>query len=150
MVAAVEVRRHDRQIAERDEDFEEWIVVRHRQLMQRWHEIASQAAAQGVASGGAIPGGRKATRTMLLYDYRDELRAAHNFVLRIDVEERWTHRLMRRLLRRPFPGLTTPTRAEHLVDYWNEGTERNALTWSLDDILKEIGPRAPSRAIHED
>lgn len=43
MVALTEVRTHDREVAERDEDLEEWIVVRHRKLKQRWH-IAPDSA----------------------------------------------------------------------------------------------------------
>jgi hypothetical protein len=148
MLASVEVSRQDRQVAERDEDLEEWIVVRHRHLKRRWQEIARQAATVGVSEGGSIPAGRVAVQTELLYDYREELRRARSFVLRITVEERWTHRLARSLRRRPFPGLTTPLRAERLVDSWSEGTGRNALTWSLEDILQEELPeRATSRAV---
>jgi hypothetical protein len=145
-VASLEIRRHDREIAERDEDLEEWIVVRHRRLLRRFKEIEEQAYAAGVAKGGAIPAGRVASQTILLYEYREELRQARNFRLRIAVEERWTHRLVRRLSRRPFPGLEVPGRAQRLVDYWSEGTERNALTWSLEDILGELSIRATSHA----
>lgn len=145
-VASVEIRRRDRQIAERDDELEEWIVVKHRQLKQRWHEIGEQARSAGVAEGGAIPAGRTAAQTVVLYEYREELRDARNFVLRLAVEERWTHRLVRALTSRRFPELHTPARAERLVDFWSEGTDRNALTWSLDDILGELPARTPSRA----
>ena len=32
MVASVEANRHDRQVKQRDEDLEEWIVSRHRRF----------------------------------------------------------------------------------------------------------------------
>ena len=121
MVAFVEVNRHDRQ------------------------EIGT-----GTAEGGAIPAGRVAAQTLLLYDYREELRKSRAFVLGVGVEERWTHRLARRLKRQDFPTLTTPIRAARLVDYWSEGTARNALSWSLDDILEELPKRATSRALAGD
>lgn len=149
MVASAEVRRHDRQVAERDEGLEEWVVVRHRELKRRWNELAEQAAVAGVSQGGAIPAGRVATQTELLYQYREELRKARSFVLSIAVEERWTHLLVRRFGRRQFPELLTPNRAERLVDFWSEGTARNALTWSLNDILDELPARTPSRAREE-
>lgn len=145
MIASVEVRRHDRQVVQRDEDFEEWIVIRHRDLKRRWSEIEQRARAAGVWQGGSVPAGRAAAQTELLYEYREELRKAQAFVRSIEVEERWTHRLVR-VWHGRFAELTTPTRAERLVDFWSEGTARNALTWSLDNILGELPARTPSRA----
>ncbi len=147
--ASDEVNRHDRQISERDEGIEEWIVTHNRLLRQRYNEFDERATSAGVSQGGSLQAGRVAAQTLLLYDYRDELRDANNFVLMIDAEERWTHRLVRRLRRRPFPSLTVPARAEQLVDFWSEGTARNALTWSLDDILRELPQRATSKAAQE-
>jgi hypothetical protein len=148
MVASVEAKRHDRQVEQRDEDLEEWIVSRHRRFVQRLAEVTQQATEAGLAQGGgAIASGHAKVRTLLLYELRDELRQARAFVLTIAVEERWTHRLARWLKRQPFPELATPTRAERLIDYWSEGTARNALTWSIDDILRELPQRATSRAI---
>jgi hypothetical protein len=148
-VGAVEVDRHDRQIAERDQDLEEWIIGRHRRLKQRWNEITQEANARGVLKGGSVPAGRAVVQQLVLYEYREELRQARNFVLAIEVEERWTHRVARRVKRQPFPALVTPDRAARLVDYWSEGTNRNALTWNLDDILGELPERATSRALAE-
>lgn len=145
-VAWVEVRRHDLQVAERDEAVEEWIVIQDRQLKQRWTEIVEQARMQGVARGGTLPAARAAVQTQLPYAYREELRDARNFVLRVAAEERLIHRLLRMIGRRPFPELSTAARAAPLIEYWYEGTARNALTWGLDDILNELPSRAPSRA----
>jgi hypothetical protein len=151
LAARAEVRRHDRQVAERDEELEEWIVVRHRKLTQRFHEINQQATAAGVQRGGAISADQQAVKAELLYEYREALRQANAFVLRIDADERWMHRIARRLPNsRHFPALTTPTRAARLVDYWEEGTARNALTWSLEDIVAELPLRATSKAIDPD
>jgi hypothetical protein len=33
------------------------------------------------------------------------------------------------------------------VELWYEGTDRDALTWGLDDILGELPARTPSRAL---
>lgn len=146
VTASVEVNRHDLLVDERDQDLEEWIVVRNRKLKQRWQEIEEQARAAGVDRGSTIPAGRAVVQTNLLYEYRDELRDARGFVRRIAVEERSAHRLLRLLKRQPFPDLATPRRAARLIDYWEEGTGRNTLTWSLDDILEELPQRATSRA----
>lgn len=144
MLAAVEVRRRDRRIERRDEDLEEWIIFRHRRLLQRFQEIEEDARAKGVDKGSSIPAGRAAVKTLLLYDYREELRQAHGFIRDIEAEERWSHRIARTLGRRPRKRLFTSQRAARLIDYWSEGTARNALTWSLQDILDEL----PSRATH--
>jgi hypothetical protein len=145
-----DIRRHDLQVAERDDAIEEWVVICDRQLQQRWDEIVQQARAQGVARGGTLPSARAAVQTQVLYEYREELREARNFVAHVAVEERWTHRLLRSLARRAFPQLITPDRAKPLVEYWYEGTARNQLTWSLDDILRELPSRTPSRALASD
>ena len=144
MLASVEVRRRDRQIERRDEDLEEWIILRHRKLLQRFHELEEDARAKGVDRGSSIPAGKAVVKALLLYDYREELRQAHGFVRDIEAEERWSHRLARKLRQRPLGRLTTPQRATRLIDYWSEGTARNALTWSLQDILDEL----PKRATH--
>jgi hypothetical protein len=146
MLAAVEVRRHDRQIEKRDEDLEEWIVFRHRKLLQRFQEIEEDANARGVAGGSTIPSGRIVAQTLLLYDYREELRQARGFVLDIEAEERWSNRIARAMRRRPVRQLATPHRAERLIDRWSEGTARNAVTWSLQDILDELPRHATGRA----
>lgn len=148
--AWIDVKRHDHQIAERDESLEEWLIIHHRALTQRFKEISQQAAAQGVSKGGSVPAGQTAVRTSLLYEYREEWRRARGFVLSVAAEEWWPHALVRRIGRRPFPQLVTPHKALRLVDYWSEGTARNALTWSLDDVLAELPVRATSRALAPD
>ena len=145
-VAWVEIRRHDEQICQRDEDLEEWMIVKQRDWLNRLSELEQQANEAGTLHGGTLPAGRAVTSTLVLYDYREELRQARNFVGNVAVEERWSHLVARKLARRPFPGLTTPTRAHRLVDYWSEGTARNALTWTLEDLINELPVRATSRA----
>jgi hypothetical protein len=148
--AWIDVKRHDHQIAERDESLGEWIIIRHRGLLQRFSEMVQEANAQGVLEGGTVPAGQTAVRTTLLYEYREELRQARGFVLSVGAEEWWPHALVRRIGRRPFPHLVTPDRALRLIDYWSEGTARNALTWSLDDVLADLPVRATSRALATD
>ena len=123
LVASAETRRHD-----------------------RLNELRQQHQAAGVAGGGAPAQALAAVNTIVLYEYREELRQARAFRLRVEAEERWTHGLIRRLRRRPVRDLVAPRRASRLVDFWSDGTERNALTWSLDDILSELPQRATSRA----
>src|SRR5918992_1980618 len=108
LVASAETRRHD-----------------------RLNELRQQHQAAGVAGGGAPAQALAAVNTIVLYEYREELRQARAFRLRVEAEERWTHGLIRRLRRRPLRDLVTPRRASRLVDFWSDGTERNALTWSL-------------------
>jgi hypothetical protein len=132
-----DVDRRDREIAERDQELEEWIVWRHRGLKQRFQELAQDAVARGVGRGGTIPAGEGAVRALLLYDYREELRRANSFVLTLAVMERWPHRLYRALRRRPMPELASPAAARPIVDYWLSGTNHNALTWGLADIIRE-------------
>lgn len=141
LLAAVpaDVDRRDRQIGERDQELEEWIVGHHRGLEQRFHELAQQANANGVGRGGTIPAGEVAVKTLLLYDYREELRRANSFVLDLEVAERWPHRLYRTARRQPLPRLYTPDKSQAIVDYWLKGTAGNALTWGVEDIIREEG-----------
>lgn len=134
-----DVDRRDRQVADRDQQLEEWVIEHHRKLKQRFHELHEQAVVAGVDRGGAISAGQAVTRTLLLYDYRAELRNARAFVLAIEVEERSAHRLWRRLGRRPFLELTTPVRSEPILEFWLRGTQGNALTWTIEDIISEEG-----------
>lgn len=146
VIAWAEVRLHDEQVADRDEILEEWIVERNRDLKNNLRKLREKANADGVADGGTITAGQLAICTNLLYDYRAERRRASAFWLAVQVEERWTHRLLRRVRRRPFPDLDVPVRAAPLIELWGEGTRQNALTFSLDDILGEMQIRQPSRA----
>jgi hypothetical protein len=134
-----DIDRRDRQIGQRDQELEEWIVGHHRGLKRRFHELAEKANANGVGRGGTIPAGEVAVKTLLLYDYREELRRANSFVLDLEVAERWPHRLYRTVRRRPFPGLHIPGKSQPIVDYWLAGTAGNALTWGVEDILREEG-----------
>jgi hypothetical protein len=139
--AGLEVRRHDQRVRERDDDLEGWLVSRHRQFQQRLNELRQQQNAAGVLHGGAPAQARTATATIALYEYREALRQARADRARILADEAWSHRVTRWLRRRPLPELTTPERATRLLDHWAEGTDGNALTWALDDIIREIGER---------
>jgi len=141
LLAAVpaDVDRRDRQIADRDQELEEWIIEHHRRLKGRFQELAQQAVANGVGRGGTIPAGEAVTRALLLYEYRDELRQARSFVLSLEVAERWPHRLYRSVRCQPFPQLRTPGKSQAIVDYWLDGTAGNALTWGVEDIIREEG-----------
>lgn len=132
-----DVDRCDRQIGERDQELEEWIVGHHRGLKQRFQELEQQANANGVGRGGTIPAGEVAVKTLLLYDYREELRRANSFALDLEVAERWPHRLYRTVRRQPLPRLRTPDRSQPIVDYWLHGTAGSALTWGVEDIIRD-------------
>jgi hypothetical protein len=132
-----DVDRRDRQIGERDQELEAWIVGHHRGLKQRFQELEQQANANGVGRGGTIPAGQVAVKTLLLYDYREELRRANSFALDLEVAERWPHRLYRTVRRQPLPRLRTPDKSQPIVDYWLQDTAGNALTWGVEDIIRE-------------
>jgi hypothetical protein len=133
-----DVRRHDRQVAERDDELGEWLVLRERRRQQRLNELSQQYNAAGVQAGGARAQGLRATNTIALYDYREQLRQARNFRLNLEVEERWSHRVLRWARRRPLPKLDTPARAAPLLGEWLAPTDGNVLTWSLDDVVAEV------------
>lgn len=143
MAANAETRRHDRQVAELDEDLEEWLVIRHRQYRQRLNELRQDRAKMGADGGGAALQGRRATRVIALYDYREHRRQAEASRQRIAAEEGRPQAFVRRLTHRPFPVLYTPARARPLLEHWLQDTDGNALTWSLDDIVAELAENRP-------
>jgi len=134
-----EVDRHDQLIEECDQALAEWVVDKHRSLMQRFHELDQEAAVGDIASSnGAVREGQIAARTLLLYEYRSELRSARKFRRTVELEERSAHRLYRRLRERPFPLLRTPAEATPVVLYWLDGLATNPLRWSLADIVANV------------
>lgn len=143
-VVPADVDRHDRQIAARDEDLEEWLLVRDRELRQRLRELGQQVNAAGGRPGSSMwRASQAAARTIALYDYRNELRKAKAFVRDLEVEERWFHRIWRSRRRQPFPALAVPERAAPVIDDWQEGTGGNALSWKLEDLVQEVRGAAP-------
>ena len=142
-VVPADADRHDRQIAARDEDLEEWILVRDRELRQRLHELGQQVSVAGGKPGSAVwKASQAAARTIALYDYRDEARKARAFVRDLEVEERWFHRFWRSLRQQPLRALEVPERAEPVLADWQEDTGGNALSWKLDDLVSELQENA--------
>jgi hypothetical protein len=137
--AAADVRRHDQLVRERDASLEEWLITHNRKRIHRLNELRQLHAAAGALGSGAPAQALGKVNTIVLYKYRDELRQAEAFRLRVAADEGWQHGLVRRVTRKGLPELTRPRRAKPLIESWNEGTDHNALTWSLDDLLREIG-----------
>ncbi|HYH60269.1 MAG TPA: hypothetical protein VD766_00225 [Solirubrobacterales bacterium] len=134
-----EIDRHDQLIEECDQSLAEWVVDQHRSLMQRFHELDQEAASlEVVPSGGTIRAEQNAARTLLLYEYRSELRSARTFCRTVEVEERSAHRFYRRLRGRPFPLLRAPAEATPVVLYWLDGLPTNPLTWTLADAVAAV------------
>lgn len=133
-----EVDRHDQIVEDCDQVLAEWVVDKHRGLMQRFHELDQEAASRDLASNGTIRAGQSAARTLLLYEYRSELRSARKFCRTVEVEERSAHRFYRRFRGRPFPLLRTPAEATPVVLYWLDGLPTNPLTWSLADAAAAV------------
>jgi hypothetical protein len=139
--ASREVERHNRAIADRDEDLAQWIADEDFELRRRMGEIAQQASAQGVLSGGSFPAGRAKAKAITLHRYRDQRREAERFVAGIEVEEGWAHRLWRRS-RGPLPSLQTPEKAQWVIAIWRDGLseEDDPSRRSLDSILAHRPP----------
>lgn len=136
LVAGGDVKRHNRLVVEKDEDLAEWLIGRDRRLQNELDDARKRTLRDHPNYTQAVLDRLAATRTIALYEYREQLRAATAFRLRIDADERWTHAMIRKF-RSSLPAITTAVEAGPLLRDWMRGTGSNALTWSFEDLLDE-------------
>ena len=142
-----EVEAHDRFVAERDEDLASWVSDRSlslwRELNAMTEEMNKKNPFYSEAHGLAI----SLLKERALHQYRDQERRVRRDVALVEQAEGPRHRSWRRWRKDPFPQLTTPVRAERVIDEWRAPVRRHGKTpikvvditkRSLDEALFEI------------
>jgi hypothetical protein len=137
--ASRDVDRDDRLIADRDESLAQWVADQHVELKRQMHTVVQKANAAEVLGGGAVPAGHAVVKAKTLHLFRDQRTEARRFVADLEIEERWAHRLWRRVRDKPMRQLQTPARAEAVIEVWREGlsAENDPTRRTLDSVLAD-------------
>jgi len=115
----VQVRENDRLVAEYDEDLESWVADEHVRLERALQAVTEAMNATGQLYSGAHLRGRAIKKEEALHRYRDQERKAVRRRHALRNHERGPHRTWRFLSGRgPVPELTSPDRAQPVIDNW--------------------------------
>lgn len=142
----VQVRDHNRQAAEYDEDLGQWVsdeCVRLERALLR-HE--NESAATGQRTSGSYVTGIAHVKETFLQAYRDQERSAERKLAALQDSEGWGHRAWRWVMRKgQLPELKTGEKAAAILDGWRAevsvkgvGTApvsdptRRSLAWAVD------------------
>jgi hypothetical protein len=151
MLAGVpaEVRQHDRQVREADKSLSQWVADECVRLERDLNRVLAEMSAEGQRYSGALGNALAAAKEQTLHAYRDQETQSERRRDEVRAAEGWRHVLWRRLTRRGgLPELSTPQRAEPILDDWradatyadiaptpvNDPTRR-----TLDQALEKLG-----------
>lgn len=119
-----DIRRNSQSIRDRDEDLTTWIeddkkLVRLETI--RVHAAEARKTEGPDYSVSQIQG----IKNQVLQRYRDQLRQAKRTVRDVELAEQIHHRLVRRITKRPIPGLTAPTTQARTIAEWETSAEED-------------------------
>lgn len=129
-----DIRRHDRLIAERNDDLALWLADEHQAFGWERRRIMNDLSARGALRSGERLYELALQKERALHQYRDQERQTRRFVAELEERETIAHAVFRVLLRRRFPELGTPRVARPLLDSWRapEGYEGSPVR-QIDD-----------------
>ena len=115
-----DVARHDRLLAERDEDLDSWLADTKLGLDRHLREITNDLVKQNLLYSGERNWRRVKAKEDALHRWRDEERGARRFRAELEERETLAHQFYRWYLRRPRPlrPLETPVAAAALIAHW--------------------------------
>jgi hypothetical protein len=135
LVARREIDATDRFVADRDDDRTSWVADRslalERELAAKTEELNKENLFYSGAHGTALA----LIKERAPHEYRDQERQAERDVALARERETWLHAFWRRLRGRPFPKLTTPQRAQTVLDAW-----RSSVTRHGDSPIEVVDP----------
>lgn len=128
-----DVRTHDAAIRDRDDQLATWVADRNYELQRECTALrlllGPQPAVLDDGAGGVSNWPAMAHQTDLdiaaarglaIHEYRDQERLARIDVAQLLAGEGWPHRVYRKLRRRSVPSLSTPSRAQRVLDSWRK------------------------------
>jgi hypothetical protein len=135
LAARREIDATDRFVHERDQDLGSWVGDRTlalgRELAAKTEELNKENLFYSGAHGTALA----LIKERALHEYRDQERQAKRDVALARERETWLHGFWRRRRRPPFPKLTTPQRAQPVLDSW-----RSSVTRHGDSPIEVVDP----------
>lgn len=135
LAARREIDATDRFVADRDEDLASWVADRslalERELAEKTEELNKENLFYSGAHGVALA----RLKERALHEYRDQERQAQRDVAVANERETWMHAFWRGRRGRPFPSLSTPERAQPVLDTW-----RSSVTRHGDSPIEVVDP----------
>jgi hypothetical protein len=131
----VVIRRNDERITNRDEDLRTWIEDDDAELRNGHLRIL---LAEQVKSAGPDTSliQYQQLKNEVVHRYRDQLRDAERTVRDVALSEQMPHRLMRRLLRKPLPGLRAPIVKASTLDHWHQSPDD---FYDTSETFRQVG-----------
>jgi hypothetical protein len=138
----VVIRRNDERIRNRDEDLRTWIGDDDSELRNGYLRIL---LAEPVKSAGPDTSlvQYQQLKNEVVHRYRDQLRDAERTVRDVALSEQIPHRLMRRLLRRPMPGLTAPIEKAATLNHWYQSPDD---FYDISETMRQVGEQRRAEA----
>lgn len=146
-----DLRAHDYAVKVLNEDVELWVADTYRELAQELRRISNTQGLQ-IESGSHL-NARSAAKTKALHRWRDRLHVAERDLVALQGQERWYHRVWRRLpgysdeLSLTSAGRVEPVIAEFRRDVETPGGQsaevRDPTRFTLDDLIIEINQKVP-------
>lgn len=119
-----DIRRNNQSIRDRDEDLTTWIEDDKKQV--RLETIRIHAAEARKTKGPDYSVSQiQGVKNQVLQRYRDQLRGAERTVCGVELSEQIHHRLVRRLTKRPIPGLTAPSTQGRTIAEWETSAKED-------------------------
>ncbi len=119
-----EVARHDRLVAERDDDLELWVADQHVRLRRELDHERRELAARNALNSGEYAYRLGLVKERSLHSYRDQEQLARRDVAAIYDREGWLHGAWRAIRGRPRHTLDTPAKVTPILDVWRTPPSR--------------------------
>jgi len=119
-----DIRRNNQSIRDRDEDLTTWVEDDKKQV--RLETIRIHAAEARKTEGPDYSVSQiQGIKNQVVQRYRDQLRGAERAVRDVELAEQVHHRLVRRLTKRPIPGLTAPSTQAQTIAEWETSAQED-------------------------
>jgi hypothetical protein len=138
----VVIRRNDERIRNRDEDLRTWIEDDDAELRDGHLRILLGEQVKSAGPDVSLVQYQQ-LKNEVVHRYRDQLRDAERTVRDVALSEQIPHRLMRRLLRKPLPGLTAPTVKASTLDHWYQSPDD---FYDISETMRQVGEQRRAEA----
>jgi hypothetical protein len=138
----VVIRRNDERIRNRDEDLRTWIQDDDAELRKGHLRILLAEPVKSAGPNTSLVQYQQ-LKNEVVNRYRDQLRDAERTVRDVALSEQMPHRLMRRLLRKPLPGLMAPTVKASTLDHWYQSPDD---FYDVSEIMHHVGEQRRAKA----
>jgi hypothetical protein len=138
----VVIRRNDERIRNRDEDLRTWIENDDAELRDGHLRILLGERVKSAGPDVSLVQYQQ-LKNEVVHRFRDQLRDAERTVRDVALSEQIPHRLMRRLLRKPLPGLMAATVKASTLDHWYQSPDD---FYDISETMRQVGEQRRAEA----